>query len=286
MKQLEDSVVIVCGIVRNCEKGLKKNVPIINRLCDFARNYHIIIYENDSTDKTKELLLNWAANRKNVYLKLDSFDKNGPIPPYDKTSVHPFYSFTRINRMASLRNEYMKTVDELKLSGDYLIVVDLDVISIDFDGILNSFSAGIEWDAVTAYGYLRFGPFWRIYYDTYALVELDDEAKPQTMLSIKKARNKWANVKQVDPWIWVFSAYGGLAIYRYDAIQGLRYEALPNNDKYVESRCEHYSIYQQMKGRGFDKIFINPAMVIKYKRFSVRKMPSYIFNRYHAGKLK
>jgi hypothetical protein len=286
MKALKDSILIICGIVRDCGSGLQNNILIINRICDAVKDYQIVIYENDSKDSTRGILTDWANRREKIHISLNTLNENGAIPPYGKTSAHPFYSFMRINKMASLRNEYMKTLDELKLSGDYLIVVDLDVASIDFDGVLSSFSAGIEWDAVTAYGYLNFGPFRRLYYDTYALIGLDEEDKPQTMLSIKNARNKWANAKRENPWIRVFAAYGGLAIYRYDAVQGLRYEALPNNDKYVETRCEHYSIYQKMKERGFDKIFINPAMLIEYKQFSIRKIPSYILNRYHAGKLK
>jgi hypothetical protein len=33
----------------------------------------------------------------------------------------------------------------------------------------------------------------------------------------------------------------------------------------VEVRCEHYSIYEQMRKRGYDKIFVCPDLKLKYQ---------------------
>lgn len=56
MKLLEYSSLIICGIVRNAEQGLRANIPIINALCKRCEDYRVVIYENDSTDKTKTIL--------------------------------------------------------------------------------------------------------------------------------------------------------------------------------------------------------------------------------------
>ena len=48
MKDIEESSIIICSIVRDAEKGLKKNIPVIKELCKHFRDYQIIVYENDS----------------------------------------------------------------------------------------------------------------------------------------------------------------------------------------------------------------------------------------------
>ena len=79
-------------------------------------------------------------------------------------------------------------------------------------------------------------------------------------------------VKDYGDWIRVYSAFGGLAIYRFEAVKGLRYAcpSLRNDDDRVEVKCEHYSLYKQMAERGYDKVFINPSMILKYQNLSIK----------------
>ena len=55
MKDIEESSIIICSIVRDAEKGLKKNIPDNKELCKHFRDYQNIVYENESTDETKNL---------------------------------------------------------------------------------------------------------------------------------------------------------------------------------------------------------------------------------------
>ena len=57
-------------------------------------------------------------------------------------------------------------------------------------------------------------------------------------------------------------------MYRFEAVRGLRYEALPNDDERVEVKCEHFSLYKQMMERGYDRFYINPGMTLKYQRLT------------------
>ena len=57
MKSPAVSSIIVCGIVRDAGKGLKNNIPVIDELCSYFKDYRIYVYENDSKDDTKELLM-------------------------------------------------------------------------------------------------------------------------------------------------------------------------------------------------------------------------------------
>ena len=60
MKQLNKYTLVVCSIVRNAERGLVKNIPIIEEVCKHFKNYKIVVYENDSTDNTKSILKEWS----------------------------------------------------------------------------------------------------------------------------------------------------------------------------------------------------------------------------------
>ena len=59
MKPIKEATLIVCSIVRNAEKGLRNNIPVIDELCKYFKDYRIIVYENNSIDKTKEILRKW-----------------------------------------------------------------------------------------------------------------------------------------------------------------------------------------------------------------------------------
>ncbi|MDR1897685.1 MAG: glycosyltransferase family 2 protein [Prevotellaceae bacterium] len=189
MKLLQDSTIIVCSIVRNAGKGLKKNIPIIDALCDKAKDYKIVIYENDSTDNTKKILKKWSNHRgaDKIHLLLNDNVMNGKtIPSYGSVTCNPFFSKKRIERMVYCRNQYLSYLRKKNWNADYIIVVDLDVKALYLNGILSSFNSDFEWDAITAYGYSRSPSLQRRYHDTYALIELGKETESQTELKIKQ----------------------------------------------------------------------------------------------------
>lgn len=265
MINLKKSSIIICSIVRNAEKGLKKNIPIIKALCQQFKDYRIIVYENNSIDKTKELLISWHRScPEKIHINIDDIDDSETIPSVRSVKSNPFFSRKRIAKMAVLRNKYMEYIDSNNWTADYLMVVDLDVARLDLKGILSSFTTKYKWDAVTAFGYSTSPKFIRRYHDTYALTLWEDNT-PQTEHKISKLSYKLGKLKTTDNWIRVYSAFGGLAIYNYNAIKGLRYQVINNNDKRVEVKCEHYSIYKQMTARGFSNFYINPSMRIKYQ---------------------
>jgi hypothetical protein len=265
---LSQSKIIICSIVRNCGKSLSHNIHVINDLCDLANDYQVIIFENDSKDNTKSVLKKWSEERENIYINSKDLNVGNTIPNQKKSSVNPFYSKIRIDKMAMYRNQYMEYIDKMNIIGDFLIVVDLDVINIELDGIIDSFRLKRDWDAISANGISMSPRLTRRYHDSYALVEVGFENIPQTEESIKRSQYRFSFLRKGLPLFKVFSAYGGLVIYRFEAVKGLRYSVLSNNDKRVEVRCEHFGFHHQMQQRGFDKIFINPNMEIKYQKFS------------------
>jgi glycosyltransferase involved in cell wall biosynthesis len=235
------------------------------KLCRMAKDYHVVVFENDSTDHTKQILQEWTDTEKNVYVSLNDF---GTVTiPDKKGSVNPMFSAYRNEKMAGYRNYYLDYIEKENLPGDYIIVVDLDVRKIRPEGIVNSFLLDYEWDALTANGISRAPSsfYRRRYFDTYALVECGKESVPQTEQSIRAVQYRWAFMRPGMPLFRVSSAFGGLAIYKREAIKNCRYGVLMNEDEKVESRAEHFYFHQQMKARGYDKIFINPAIQVRYQ---------------------
>lgn len=273
MKQPADSTIIVCSIVRDAEEGLKKNIPVMINLLSRFKDYRVIIYENDSKDGTKQLLREWReVNPKKIHVELYDTNASSSIPNSKEVSgVNPFFSYKRISKMASLRNKYMDYIEKQGWKADYMMVVDLDVAQLFLKPILTSFDMAKEWDVVTAYGYSTSPSLEQRYHDTFAMVDYGEENIPQTESSIYGKATALAKELKNKQWKRVYSAFGGLALYRFELVEGLKYQAIKNDDKRVEVRCEHFSLYKQMVDVKPDlAVYINPEMVLKYQSVSLK----------------
>ena len=268
---LKDRSIIVCGIVRDAANGLKRNIPVMDAFANYWGDCKFLFFENDSKDDSKAILKEWEGRcQGKVHVVTENRNSVQTTPASSEVSCNPFFSARRIEKMAELRNQYLKYIEEQHWKADFLMVVDMDVAAIDLGGLLSSFDLDREWDAVTAFGYSTSPKLKRRYHDTYALTEWGDEGNPQTEKKVKELAEKYGSLRSTDDWVRVFSAFGGIAIYRFNRIRGLRYQALPNNDPRVEVYCEHYSLYKQMAQQGEIKVYINPRMVVKYQRVSLK----------------
>lgn len=272
---------IICGIVRDCANGIRRNRPVIDQLCSMTKESKVILFENDSKDDTKSVLAKWAKECNYVYAQCEDFNTITIPTPQEASGVNPAFSEKRITKMAHYRNQYLNYIKEHKLSADYIIVVDLDLKRIDIDGILHSLSISDSWDMVAANGVI-YSPsaFFRCRYnDTYALVENGEENIPQTEQSIKEKQFKWAHLKKNTPLSPVYSAFGGLAIYKFEALKGCSYSVLENEDLKVGVRCEHFALCQEMRQKGYNRMFINPAMKVVYGSYGLERIWAKLFGK-------
>jgi len=264
-ESLSNKTIVICSIVRNAAKGLQHNIPVINKLCAFFKDYRIVVFENDSVDRTKEILQEWhLSDPERIHVFMDDFGKP-TIPAASEVNCNRFFSLIRIQNMARFRNQYLDYIEQKAWNPTYLLVVDLDVSRISLKGVLSSFETDRDWDAVTAFGYSMSPKLKRRYHDVYILVKNGEEDIPQTEESIARKADEFMMFYGKQTWIPVYSAFGGLAIYKYDKVKGLRYSAIPNDDDRVQSRGEHFSLYKQMSQRGPVRVYINPQMTIKYQ---------------------
>jgi len=237
------------------------NIPIIEKLRSSFIESHVIVFENDSIDGTKQTLEQWRKNYENVNILTNDYNQV-TIPTEYSNGINKYYSYHRISRLAEFRNNYLNAMNNLKIISDFVIVLDLDISNLNLNGIAHSFGLADEWDVVCANGYSYSPALRKRYHDTYALIELGKENADQTEASIYQNHTIWSFLKPGLPLIPVYSAFGGLAIYHYNVLKDKKYLILKNRDKRVEVRCEHFSLCQDIRNSGFTRIYINPNMTL------------------------
>jgi hypothetical protein len=265
---MKNSSVSICSIVRDCQFNLKKNIPRIERLRLLFKDSEVIVYENDSKDKTLEILKNWESRSYNIHVFSDTFESS-TIPLKQTGNENPYFSISRIEKMLFYRNKYMHYLNNNGIKRDYVIVVDLDIANFCIDGIIHSFGTSINWDCISANGISISSNFTKQYHDSYALIEYGKLNFIQTEQSIKLNRIRYSFLKKGMPLLVVDSAYGGLAVYKWYSIKDTYYSYLKNNDFRVQCKSEHVGLHTKMKENGYNNIFINPTMIVKYRSISV-----------------
>jgi hypothetical protein len=263
--QLAQCSIAICGLAKNCNRTLPENIYFIEELSRLFKLVKVVVVENGSTDSTRVQLNAWA--KKNQTVKIVDGDLAAFAADQLTPGVNFYYSRYRIVKLASLRNQYL---NELKLSGisfDYLLVMDFDVDKISIVGVLDSFAQQKSWDVVSAFGYSISSRLRRRYHDTFALVFLENAYLPQTERSIKKLQQHWVPDRKSNNLLPVFSAFGGLSIYKWNLVKNLQYEVMRNVDRRVEVRCEHYSICAQLQATAGTRVVLNPFMHLRYERF-------------------
>jgi hypothetical protein len=98
-------------------------------------------------------------------------------------------------------------------------------------------------------------------------VFLENAYLPQTENSIKKIQRDWVPDMASNNLLPIFSAFGGLSIYRWNLVKSFQYEVVLNEDSRVEVRCEHYSFSSQLQATAGIRVVLNPLMHLRYERF-------------------
>lgn len=269
MIDLTDKSIVVCSIVRDAARQVVGNIPAIEWICAHFSWYRVVVYENDSKDDTPRVLEEWKAANPSVHVISEHLGIR-TLPTRKEVVSNPFFSLWRIEKMAMYRNRYLDYVESQGWNPDYVMVVDLDVAGIDREGVMTSFTEKYDWDAVTAFGYSLSPRLAIRYHDTYALVECGKENERKTEEEITSLSYTFAPLKDRQEWVRVYSAFGGLAIYKYPTLKGARYVAEVNGDPRVESRSEHFGLYRRMNLRGEIRVFVNPRMRVRYQKLTWR----------------
>ncbi len=264
---LANSSIAICGLARNCAPKLSTNIKFIEELRAYFKFLQVVVLENNSHDNTRTILNNWSLSSSIVIILDGKTRLTDSISDQSDNNVNPYYSYKRISYLAALRNQYLNYIKNDGRAYDYILVLDFDVDKISLSGVLNSFEQRDNWDVVSAYGYSISPRLQERIHDTYAMVLLGEKNKPQQEKLIKQLQRDVRLNKISGSLLPVYSAFGGLSIYKAGLLEGINYQALKNDDSRVEVRCEHFSICHQIHQKQATRIVINPRMHLRYEKF-------------------
>jgi hypothetical protein len=243
----------VVGVARNCGKTLRSDVTRLMHAASRFANKRFFIVESDSSDDTP--------------VQLRSLQSAIPGFAYSSLgNLQPRISL-RTERIAFCRNHYLDALrsDPAYCDSDFVIVADLDGINNRVKaGTLDScWNSPLSWSAMFANRVGR-------YYDIFALRCkgwcdancFESYSELQKRMTDKLARyaaveSKMIRIPPEHAPIQVESAFGGLAVYRREAILEGRYSGVQDNGMEV---CEHVSLNTALAALGH-MMYINPSMV-------------------------
>lgn len=252
MPGLYEEHFLFTGLVRNCGNGIRENVMhMANVLRNFS-NVHWLIIESDSSDNTLAELARLQAEIRNFrFITLGLLSAEIP---------------QRTARIAHCRNKYL---DELRINPEYSRVRFLVVA--DFDGVNTALTEEAfvscwrrdDWSVCAAN---QRGPYYDIFALRHPLWCPIDSLKQQQFLEPyvgyedalrRSVKARMIVIPEAADWIEVDSAFGGMAIYKREAIEDASYKGL---DAHGNEICEHVELHKAIRGRGL-RLFINPAFI-------------------------
>lgn len=242
---MREKSAVICGVARNVGAVLPRTIARIEQLGRMFADYRVVLYENDSQDGTAEALAAWEGENRRVTIL--SEQRGDPVN-------FPVRSPERAARMAYYRNQYREFIQSNYPESDYVIVVDTDLeAGWSYDGVANTFGHS-GWDFVGSYGIIQ-RAYWNqtllLHYDAWAFREEGSYAGIPT-----KTVNHmfW---RRGDPMFRVYSCFGGLGVYRIEAML---------TSKYDGSDCEHVTFHRNMADVGLDRLYLNPSQITFYGR--------------------
>lgn len=260
--------ILILGIVRNVANSFKSSQIALQKTLETFPNASVRIYENNSTDATRNVLGNFKAvypDRVALYME-------------DVTSAVG----CRVEKIARARNRLLELVADELANYTYVMWIDMDGGVWRVNGIVDSLQRADQWDIVTADGLNWLGE----YYDTYCLRDEYNRTGPELVGDMWWSIPRSRPVSNGNPLYPVYSAFGGIGIYKTEIFRSLRYSALPTPEVDTVYRellrkpadaplqykpnsncsekaviCEHISVNFAARTKGFTRQFINLNML-------------------------
>ena len=275
---LTDLKVVFAGCARNCSNFLPKVLDNIEFYSSFFSESYMVIVENGSTDKTKEILKD-NKNKKNFFLFEDDLNKL----PY------------RGQRLEKARNLIIETIKKNKnlFSCDLFIMLDLDDIGtyrIEEKNILDSIKFLFSKEEIGAVFANQLGTYydmWTLRDQKYCKNDFWVEVL-QFLINNKNSKDKISksNIEEVKkniidkktysfeknhPPIQVDSAFGGFGIYKMKYVlqnnrkyEGTQIVDLISKDqkrlKVKYQKCEHVNFNQGFIDQNLE-LYILPNLI-------------------------
>ena len=274
------SNVTFVGIARDLGSGLPNVLLQVESLAKKFKNSRAIFVEGQSDDKTAEILSKWAAASPSNRTAIINYF-------YDHHEQVGFFKgrkMPREGRLAAARNKALEALYKLPSKTDYVIVIDLDIVGFDPNGVADSFAprGSLAWDVICANGIMLHGTYRDTFafrterlnntnihwwdhepHDLYNLTSRDKERLKGEYESMLHAARAMMDFSSAKGFVRVQSCFGGLAIYKYDSLQGCDYQYRHDEQPYMLD-CEHVLLHQCMIRKHRANIFTNTDMKLWY----------------------
>lgn len=252
--------VAIGALARNCEENLPDNIERIEKLRKKFSDSAVFVYENNSTDSTRNILHKWSSTSNCVWVKSEDIDES----PYKSgKKVGRLYRGTeegRIRKMCDCRN---KLLDMIRNKGpfDYVIFIDIDIAWFSINGVVSAIQNAPEgWGGLFANCYVTFinggiSYDFPMHYDTFAYLDYGRNPEDIKIKELNRFKRHhmagviWRKVNSRD-YLQCNSAFGGIGVYKQEAIKGLKYKDYkPVEWKNTNSSlCEHIMYNNSLKG--------------------------------------
>lgn len=284
--KMKEINIIIYATVRNIEEHFFTAFLNIDIISSYFKDIYIIIFENDSNDNTRNMLITWSKiAKKNV--------KKYLILKNDLDKIYPL----RAHRLAYCRNFILNYIFDNNLYHlySYAIHCDLDerFWGIDFESLANCFQYDLKtWDAMTCVNkYRSYYDFWALRCDkswfninifSCAAKNVDYVTKIDSFESILK------NTEGLIPTI---SSFNGLGIYKLRSIIFCRYNAdyvcnvCNNTNQGCWEDNDHIGLHKQMINNNC-KLFINNQMFIQTKPKKCKSYENFIKDMYTINNIE
>jgi len=215
--------VLICGVCKDTEKSVPFTIESIEALGAHFADYAVIIYENNSADNTPCLYREWAEKNSRVHFTSE-------IIRQDQLET------SRTEIIAKARNNVLSLAKDPQYDDfKYLIMADLDFSKVlwPIEEILEALELPEEWDCICANGINSNQEFLDLYSfrDSHFPFGAEMLGDKIWWKHLDEKRSKIGG----DTLLPVYSAFGGLAIYKRDTIIRFSYSGIV-----TENLREHY----------------------------------------------
>ena len=208
-------------IAKNIEGSFQNLLAFASELFALQPDADLYLYENNSTDATRAFFPLLESCSPHVHVHSEDFTAAQQLAAsrahtWDKKPC-------RIEMIAVARNKLLEMMAPDVGSADYVVLFDADMAQpLDAAAILHTLlDFPVDADAIFANGLSANG---LTYYDMYALRTHDRPCGPEIL-----GETFWKTLprQMIRARTPVYSAFGGLGLYRAAAVRGARYSAFP-----------------------------------------------------------
>jgi len=270
--------VCVCGCTINSSSYIKEHLQHLIDLKNIFHSVDIVIYENDSTDNTVEILKKLEDDKKITLISEENIKST-------------FKARTEI--IAHGRNKLVQYVRSQE-KYDYMIMVDLDGVL--KNPITNSIKSAFsydptKWDVLVGNCLDRYYDIWALRinqrqwtpihnkiwdkcldYDSWDMyTHRKQEGRDGGRLRLLHIKRYQKNIPTNFPLIAIESGFNGIGIYKISCIKDCNYEGITKYctcRKYnVIGRCmiptpEHVQFHKEIREKNSGRIFICPSLIV------------------------